>query len=526
MNNVGGAGSYFMAVLAGVLLAIGFQFLLTVLSAASGISLIGNIPERVHAAEDNESIQENHRLIKITSGIGIWTLITTCLSLFFASILAVKLTLIDSDQIGAVLGLVIWAAFFLTMLYVEMRSARSILGGIIHTAMTGLRSSSQMLQGVLGKSEAQKTVQAIREELVQTLHDPRLKADFKEYITRLQPSPIDWSKARKEMIKLFSEIEVHATERGGGKIEEETFIRLARRHPHLSKEDIGKLGGVFNEVKESLKNEKGADKVLAVAEKLSPGSAEDTKHVREQVEEYLRHTGVEALNPNSLKEDLNKIVAEPSTAKTVVLNRIKQFDHSTLVSIVSQTTKMPQEEANRIVNRVESAFQSIRENVARRGERSHDGGSNDGGGSMKSSLEDIIRNYFNSLQRPEFDYELMKTDFEQMLHDPKASPTILKERLKSYDRASIIALLESQPNISHEQAEKIVTKIEQARENVIRKIDEIETNVKLQTQKAKELALEQAENVRKTAALAAWWLMATAVLSAGSAALGGALAFS
>ncbi|MFW6370669.1 MAG: MFS transporter, partial [Bacteroidota bacterium] len=132
---------------------------------------------------------------------------------------------------------------------------------------------------------------------------------------------------------------------------------------------------------------------------------------------------------------------------------------------------------------------------------------------------------FDRMDQPELEYERLRQDVEYMMDDPKATPGILRNRLKQLDRESLIALLSNNKRISREQAEKAVAKIEEARDTVIRKTEEIERKVTQKLNELKQEALNQAEATRKTAATAAWWFFAAAVISGGASALGGILAF-
>src|SRR5690554_216474 len=120
---------FFISILAGLILVLGFQALLTFTSVASGISLIGNVEEkgktrgRKHDSNKNASSSEDKTStgVKVSSAAGIWTVVTMSISLFFASLLAVRLSLVSGNVIGITLGLVIWAAFMLTAMFIEMR---------------------------------------------------------------------------------------------------------------------------------------------------------------------------------------------------------------------------------------------------------------------------------------------------------------------------------------------------------------------------------------------------------------------
>ncbi len=99
------------------------------------------------------------------------------------------------------------------------------------------------------------------------------------------------------------------------------------------------------------------------------------------------------------------------------------------------------------------------------------------------------------------------------------SPSILKKRLQRMDRESLIALVSNNPKIDREQAERVVDKIEQGRDEVLRKMNKIEAELKEKTEKAKRESMRQIEAARKAAA-AAWWVFLAAIVSGGASAPG------
>ena len=116
--------NFFVCVVAGVILALGFQLFLTALSVAAGITAVGNIRKKAHSSSSHSQVHDSHDHHgglnmgqKVSAGLGLWTLITTSVALFFSSLLAVKLGLTGINFIGASLGLVIWAAFFMIVTY-------------------------------------------------------------------------------------------------------------------------------------------------------------------------------------------------------------------------------------------------------------------------------------------------------------------------------------------------------------------------------------------------------------------------
>src|ERR1051325_3301007 len=73
----GNIGNFFVSLLAGVILALGFQMLL---------SILGNVEQKFSQGFNRApSTEAASPLLQITTGMGIWILATTSLSLFLAS---------------------------------------------------------------------------------------------------------------------------------------------------------------------------------------------------------------------------------------------------------------------------------------------------------------------------------------------------------------------------------------------------------------------------------------------------------
>lgn len=578
---------FFIAVIGGVILAIGFQILLTSLSVASGISLVGNVEKKaekhwheqekeradqlkaepggqweydqatvrtrepehrdesatqavVHETEEEE--KGGSPMVKLSRAVGIWTVITASLSLFFASLLAVRLTVVGTVWMGITLGLIIWAAFFALMTYLELRSVSTLIGGVFTAALSGLRSSFSAAKSVFGTSTDAKisrisheAAAAIREELSQGFDMKAITRKLDEYVERLQPRPIDLDRVKAELIDLLKNVQLEQhSEMAEGHLDRETFFKLVDEEPTLKKEDAAKLKDMYGEISSALRSEgTGVEKAEAAIGKVASGGEAGVQHARAKLEEYLRRTGREELDPDRIREDINKIFEDPGASKEVLLNRLRAFDRSTLVSLLAQRGEMGEEKADKLISYVERAIQFVKDKTKgmkeHAGEMQHHAAETTGEKvsqlkRMPSRVEDRLRKYLSSLGRPEFDYDRIRTDFEHMLHDPKSSLKVLRARMKLYDRDSLVALLSSRKNISKEDAERMVLHFEQAKENVLRRAEKIEDQVRERIREARATMIHEAENVRKASASAAWWMVGTAVVSGVFSALGAALA--
>jgi hypothetical protein len=538
-------GSFFIAILAGIILAFAFQFLLANLALALGVSAIGDIREMSHkrssnpedsASDDKDSTPTG---VKVSTGAGIFMLVTLSLSLFFASLIAVKLSLLSSNYIGFSLGMVIWAGTLLLGVYLDSKLISALTGTIFGAIKETLSAGASTVGDVFSSSEksrvkstAQETVKAIHKEIRQEYDLSGFQKKLDEYINKLEPQRFDIDNLHEHIAELLHEIEIK--EQYTPKDPEATkrlFLEVAERKKGLSQKDKEKLKGAFDQAKEVMKREGSrADKAMAIVDKLTPGSEEEGREYREKVEQYLRRTNREELNPDSLKEDLNKILNSPKAAPAVVQARASQIDRSTIKAVLS-TNGVEEEKAEQYLSKAEEVLTQIK-STTKETQKTISSGKNEFQQDTREQFigrqekaERAIEHWFNRMEQPELRYERLRQDVERMMDDPKAAPQILRSRLKRLDRDSLIALLSNNKRINHEQAEKVVVKIEEARDSVIRKTEEIEQRVRIKMNEMKEEVLKQAEATRKTAATAAWWFFIAAVVSGAASALGGILAF-
>ena len=533
---------FFISLLAGVLLAIGFQVLLTSLSVAIGISAIGNVEKanskssKSHSHSDDSDDKGNVG-VKISSAVGVFTLVTTSIVLFCASLLAVKLSLVANVMIGITLGLVIWAAFFSLMAYLEVKAVSSTIGGLINMAVTGLRTSTSALQGIferssLSKTEkvAEKTIEKIRAELSDTFDTRAITRKIDEYVEKLQPQEIDYEKIKHELADLIKDIELEEkTNVEGNTLEKKTFIQLASEQPNLSRQDIKRLAKVFDEVKGIVQSEGSKEeKVKKAIGRFTPAKEEDVERFVQQIEDYLRNTGKEELAPELIRNDIERIVENPTHARSILSDRIQKMDRSTFVALLAQNKNISEQQAEKVAQYVAQAIDFVSKKVSKQRETETSPAYNEVSAETKSSSPKLsekaiekIKNYFNSLERPELSYDNLKWDIEQIMKDPKTSFSILRNRLQQFDRETLIALLSSNERISRENAENFISKIEESKNKVLSEVERLEKEAERKVEELKQEALHQIENTRKTAASAAWWLFATAVVSGIAAALGG-----
>lgn len=551
LTDVVATPQFFVSLLAGVLLAIGFQVLLTTLSVAIGISAVGNVQHQANHPSDDSDKDKNKSSgsdtpmgVKISSGLGLFTLITSSIALFFAAMLAVKLSLIGNAAIGVTLGLVIWAAFFTALAYLEITSVSTLVGSLINTVVAGVKSSASavgsMFQGSpYSKIEdiADHTIEKVRNELHDSLDLDQINQKIDEYVKRVEESGPDYDQVKNDMVGLLKDIRIEekTDKKAGGEIDSEMFVKFASEQPNVSKQDAKKMGKAFKEAQKAFEEGDGnEDKAKKVAAQLSGKSEEEVSGYVQQIEEYLRSTDKDEVNPDAIRDDIERIIENPKNAQEILSNRAGKIDRSTWVALLEKDKRMNHDRAEKVVSYVEQAIdfvakktddakqsaQGAQTSVAEQADQAK--GQADGKSKqMSPQAEGKLKGYFDSLDRPELQYDSLKRDVEKIMNDPKAAPEVLKNRLSRFDRETLMALLTSNDRLSRKDVENLSSKIDESKSSVLKKVEEVDREISIALERAKQEALHQAENTRKTAASAAWWLFATAVVSGVAAALGG-----
>ena len=560
------APQFFICVVAGVLLTIGFQALLTTLSVASGISAIGNIRKKGQSSSSSKDKQQKDdsgstpMVKKISSAFGIWTMLTCTISLFFASFLAVKLSLVGANFVGVTLGLVIWAAFFTSILYLETKMVSSLVGSLFSTVMSGFRQSADMLSSAFSKSsesreksvaktEAHENARAMRQELTKLFSRNDLDKKLDDYVNRLSPQDLNITQIKKELKDLITDIEVEEkAELGEEGVTRHMFLETASTTPNISKEDVKKLSGVFDEVKGIAKSGGGKiQKAEKAVEHFTPASQEDIDRFKHEVSEYLKGTNKEELKPERMHQDLQTMLNDPKKAKGILQNKASHLDREAIVRMISQRKDVSRQDVEKYAGYAENAFNSIREKTGMGGGESQQTESHDysstyddrtqpadihitkksaGEEGKTQKAKEKLQEFMSGLQEKK-DYNLnqIKSQFSDIFSSSDGgNHESLTYKLKHYNKEEMRNFLKSNTSIPDDKAEMIADKAVEARDTVIEKANEVEREVNHRMEQVKNEALQQAENTRKAAASAAWWLTATAVLSGAASAIGGMIA--
>ncbi|MFH7030981.1 MAG: MFS transporter [Heteroscytonema crispum UTEX LB 1556] len=329
-----------------------------------------------------------------------------------------------------------------------------------------------------------------------------------DYLRNTGKSELNPEGIQRDLAKLFENPKEGAValRRRLSQIDRDTLVKLLSQRQDLSEEQVNKI---IDEMQNSIRN------IVRSPRRLATRTQQRVETFQAYLQEYLRQTGKEELNPEGIKRDLQLLLHDPRVGMESLSDRLSHFDRSTIIALLKIREDISDEEAARIADSIVSVQEQFVEQIR----------------SIQRRIQDTIdgvfariRNYLNSLERPELNYDGIKRDVRQLFNDPQAGFESLRDRLSSFNRDTLVAIMSSREDISEEDANRIVDQIEGARNNVLQRAERIQQEAQRRLDEVKHQAQKQAEETRKAAASAAWWLFWTATVSGLFSALAGAMA--
>jgi hypothetical protein len=291
-------------------------------------------------------------------------------------------------------------------------------------------------------------------------------------------------------------------------VDRETLVKLLTQRGDLTEEQVNQT---IDQLQSAIRN------IVKAPRRLARRAQKQAVAFEENLENYLRNTQKEELNPDGIKRDLQLLLQDPRAGLGSLGDRASQFDRATFVALLSQREDISEEEANRIADQIESTYRSLIEQVQNIQK------------AVQSAIDSVlgkIRDYLNALERPELNYDSIQDDFRKVFDDPQAGFDALKNRLGQFDRGTLVAVLSSREDISEADANRILDKVEETRDGVLHQAEQIQHEVQRRFNQVKQQAQRQAIETQKVAAGAAWWLFSTALVSLAASALAGTIAVS
>ncbi|NJM61490.1 MAG: MFS transporter [Oscillatoriales cyanobacterium RU_3_3] len=333
-------------------------------------------------------------------------------------------------------------------------------------------------------------------------------AALADYLRNTGKSELNPEGIKRDLTKLLENPKEGALALRGrlSQVDRDTLVKLLSQREDLTEEQVNEI---IDRVQENIAA------IVKAPRRLARRMQMQAHDFQSALEDYLRNTGKDELNPEAIKRDLQLLLHDPKVGAYSLGERLSHIDRATVVSLLSQRPDISEEEANRIVDRVLAVRDEFAMQIQKIQER------------IQSVIDGVlakIRDYLNSLDRPELNYEGITRDVRKLFDDPQAGFDALRDRLSQFNRDTLVAIVSSRDDISEADANRLIDQIERSRNSVLQRAERLQHEAQLRLESIKLQAEKQAEETRKAAEVASWWLFFTALTSAAAAAGAGALA--
>jgi hypothetical protein len=372
----------------------------------------------------------------------------------------------------------------------------------------------------LNEEQINRILDQIESIRVSILNAPRELADrakqqyeetthaIAEYLRGTNLEELDPDGIKRDLTTLLSDPKLGASALGNrlSQVDRETLVKLLSQRGDLTEEQVNQA---IDQVQSAIRD------IINTPRRAVSRVQKQALDFEQSLEQYLKNTNKEELNPEGIKRDLQLLLQDPRAGLGSISDRFSKIDRETLVALLSQRKDITEEEANQIIDQILSVRDRVNAQFQQLQQR------------FQSAIDQVfeqVRTYLNSLDRPELNYEGIQSDFITLFDDPASGAEALRARLSQFDRGTLIALLSSNPNLSEADANRIVDQIEAARDRVVGQAEYVQQETQRRLKQIKHQAQKQAIATQKIAAGAAWWLFGAALTSLASSAIAGFLA--
>jgi nucleoid DNA-binding protein len=490
---------FFVTLIAGVILAFAFQLLLTNLSVALGISVLGRSSDSEEQHHDSSGDSLGGTIKKIGTAVGIWTLVTVSIALFIACLLAVKLSLTTSALFGAILGVVIWAAYFCILVFFSSTTVGSLIGSVVNTATSGFQTILGTATAALGAravnnqvvATAEAAAAAVKRELGSGLDPASIRESIEDYLDTLRPPELDYNRIRGEFEKLVNDPELRSLAGNGSpadvidrlrNVDRNTFLNLISNRTDLSKRDanrlVDQLDNIWQQVVNQHQRKDPTAELLDYLKTVQP-NAIDSNEFRtklDQLTEEVRRQRELLQQPQagqtSLLRSAGMDKAEPS-----LIDRAMQYGVSTIIGTVMGRNDLSDLSVEKILDQLQilkdKTVDTTKQVTGQVAEKAP--------GSPFNTIKADVENYLLNSYTWHFNRVTLESEFKDVLYDPQADPATVRRMLEQIDRSYFVDVLNRRGDLVQPRITEIADNLETIRTSVLSTVKTAENQEGVQT---------------------------------------------
>ncbi|MFM7371082.1 MAG: MFS transporter, partial [Sphaerospermopsis kisseleviana] len=377
----------------------------------------------------------------------IWTLVTVTIALFIACFLAVKLSLLILDPgLGAILGLVIWGAYFLLLMWVSSTTVGSLIGSVVNTATASFQAIMGTATAALGArsvnqqgvATAEAAASAVRQELGSAIPPASIRQNVEHYIEKLRPPELDISQIRDEFKSLLNEpqFKAIATSPDLGKIDRQQFVDLVNSRTDLSKREVNRIADALQNVWEQVVSQQ-----------------KPTKESLGELVNYLKSLPSGQTKTDELNAKLDQLIAEiHSTKETEQKPGMMQQAISALTGVVLGRADLSDLDVEKIWRSLNTAREKVIEQVTEQ---------------PYNPIRADIDNYLLNSYPWQLSQERIAQEFRDVIYDPAADPGVIRRELEQINRQDFINILQAKGLLAQAQIYQIADQLVMVRDEVL-----------------------------------------------------------
>jgi nucleoid DNA-binding protein len=451
---------FFIALLSGLVLAFGFQLLLTNLSLAAGISYVG------HSSSSSSQSSDGPNMKRISLAVGFWTLITVSLALFCACWLAVKLSLYNSALLGAITGLVIWGTYFSLLFWFSSTTVGSLMGSVVRTATASFNSLVGTATAAFGAKAASNQVfetaeavaATVRKEIAHGLSDTDLMDSIQDYISTVRSPQLDTDDLEQvfqDLIKESNLSQMGDTE-ALDRIDRGAFVELVRSRTDLSRQEADRIAGRLYRIWQREVGQASGQQPLVdlvdFVKSARPGDRVATEvgdRLDQFLAEYRRRGQQQSSSPSFMTHGFNTLMA------AVMGNtNLSELDVETISTKVKQMKSDLTSQADSLAAQVTDTSEPY------------------------SVVKADVEAYLLSTYPWQLQTERLRAQFTDVLYDVNASTELLRQELQQLQRSDFEHTLSERGLLTPEEIERTTDILEDVRRQVLKEVIDVDRYVK------------------------------------------------
>jgi hypothetical protein len=421
---------FLLALVVGVVMAFAFQLLFTNLA----IAVIAS-PDSSSKHSDPDNPGDTIRGIETKVGLGL--LVSISIALFAASFLAVKLSLVGSPMLGAIIGVIIWAVFFTLLTWFGSTAVGSLMGSIISTATTGVQgllgTGSAMLGANIAKNQivstAEEITAAVRRELTSGFDPDSIRTTLQSSLDKVQLPQLNFDQLGGQFEKLLKDADLGSIGNSDllKNVNRDTLVKLVSSRTDLSKQDVNRITDQLETAWKKVVSSKDGIDAQDLIKQLKSAAPQDLKSgkLSDQLSELVKSSSKQSNSGNSLT------------------SRALQFGTTAVLSRVLQNVDLSDVDVEKIGGKLRTLGGSLLESNGSANGQSNGNSSSNGKPAAKSfsiiqaDLEDYL--LFSPVWK--LNRENIKREFREVIYDAAANPNMVFQELNALDRDYFIQVL-------------------------------------------------------------------------------------